>query len=76
MKNGFYQELGQLKDVVEREQERRVSSQRKIQAMIEEIQQKLDSDLEAQTNKRKKNNEAMLKLIEVACQKIEEKTHQ
>lgn len=43
--------------------------------MIEEIQQKLDSDLEAQTNKRKKNNEAMLKLIEVACQKIEEKTH-
>jgi hypothetical protein len=37
MKNSFYDEMGQLKEVVEREQERRVSSERKVQTMIEEI---------------------------------------
>ena len=42
--------------------------------MVDEIEEKLDSEIEKQTNKRKKNNEAMLKLIEVACQKIQEKT--
>lgn len=43
MKHHFYEELDQLKEVVEREQQRRVSSERKVQAMIEEIEQKLDS---------------------------------
>lgn len=38
--------------------------------MVDEIEEKLGSEIEKQTNKRKKNNEAMLKLIEVACQKI------
>jgi|JI9StandDraft_1071089.scaffolds.fasta_scaffold222124_2 hypothetical protein len=37
MKNNFSDEMGQLKEVVEREQERRVSSERKVQTMIEEI---------------------------------------
>jgi hypothetical protein len=35
MKQGFEEELEQLKEVVEREQERRVGSERKIQAMVE-----------------------------------------
>lgn len=41
--------------------------------MIEEIEGKLESEISSQSAKRKKNNEAMLKLIEVACQKIEER---
>ena len=56
MKQGFYDELEHLKDVVDREQERRVSSERKIQARIEEIESKLESEIVSQGAKRKKNN--------------------
>ena len=35
MSQTFYDELQQLKEVVDRQQERRVSSERKIQAMVE-----------------------------------------
>lgn len=37
LKNRFYDELSEFKGVIEKERERRVSSQRKIHTMIEEI---------------------------------------
>ena len=35
MKSHFYDELEQFKEVIERERERRVSSERKMEAMME-----------------------------------------
>ena len=41
--------------------------------MMEEIEQKIGEDIEAQANKRMKNNGMILKLIESACEKLENK---
>ncbi len=40
--------------------------------MVMEIQEKIKSEIKVQTEKRKKNNAALLKLIEVACNKLED----
>jgi hypothetical protein len=39
--------------------------------MMEEINEKLVSEIDEETAKRKKNNDSLLQLIEIACQKLE-----
>lgn len=63
LRGKFEQELGQVRGVLERERERRVSTERKLLAMMEEVEEKLKEEAEAQSARRAKNNEAMLKLI-------------
>ncbi len=43
-----------------------------MNSMLSEIEAKVKAEIGLQTEKRKKNNDAMLKLIEVACNKLEE----
>ena len=38
-----------------------------------EIEQKISEDVQGQANKRTKNNELILRLIESACQRLEDK---
>lgn len=59
--------------MIDREREHRGLAEQKIQNMIEEIGTKIGSEMETSTNKRKKNNAVLLKLIEGACHKLEEK---
>lgn len=59
--------------MIQKERDHRVMSEKKIQGMIEEIKGKITSETEAISAKRKKNNAAILKLIEGACQRLEEK---
>ena len=40
---------------------------------MEEINEKLLEELNEESTKRKKNNESLLKLIDLACHKLEEK---
>lgn len=42
---------------------------------MEEIEKKVRGEMELQVQKRKKNNEALLRLIEVACNRLQEATN-
>jgi len=41
--------------------------------MMDEIKNKIGAEIETNSNKRKKNNASILKLIEGACKRLEQK---
>ena len=60
-----------FRDQIEKEREKRRLSEKKMNGMLGEIEVKVKGEIEGQAEKRKKNNDALLKLIEVACNKLE-----
>ena len=59
-----------FRDQIEKEREKRRLSEKKMNGMLGEIEVKVKGEIELQAEKRKKNNDALLKLIEVACNKL------
>ena len=59
-----------FRDQIEKEREKRRLAEKKMNSMLCEIETKVKGEIEEQGEKRKKNNDALLKLIEVACNKL------
>ena len=71
IKEDIEQEIEKFTIQIEREQTKRGESEKKIYKMMEEINDKLIEEIDKEAEKRKKNNGSLLKLIELACQKLE-----
>lgn len=59
-----------FREQIEKEREKRRLAEKKMNGMLCEIETKVKGEIEGQGEKRKKNNDALLKLIEVACNKL------
>lgn len=64
------EEIVRFKNQIEKERERRRLAEKKMNGMLGEIETKVKDEIGSQGEKRKKNNDALLKLVEVACNKL------
>lgn len=59
-----------FRNQIEKEREKRRLAEKKMNGMLSEIETKVKDEIDTQAEKRKKNNDALLKLVEVACNKL------
>lgn len=66
-------EVSKFNQLIQKQRERRSTSDKKIREMMTEIKQKITTEIAESSSKRKKNNASILKLIEGACKRLEQK---